>query len=432
MNAPMTVLLDAPGEPRARIQIARLGKVKDPRYGEFEITAGNVASWRKNLAHLPGGRSLIDFEHRSEKSPRNSEAAGWITGIDLDGDKVMADAEWTDKGSEAIKNKRYLFLSPAYGKYRDEHGATYEDTLCSTALTNKPVLGSLPMLTLASEERVTAALDGDPAARFYQRAIAGGLGDAARALVLLDVSAAEREQAVKDDQALPDGTYPIRNAEELHSAAVLAASGHGDAPAAKKLVRRRASELGVSLSHLPGFNSDGTDQRTMDAEPLIKTLGLDEDADDVKILDAVTALGAAPVKTLDEQAHAAGMVMLTRDAYSAMAAELVDGKQAADALHAERRDRAWTRALEQMVRVPAQKDRFDRLFELDAEGTVADVEADISANRRLLNSKPIGAEGDLQEPKTLEDRINEIKTEKGIGYDKAYLIALDEMEGRAG
>lgn len=58
-------------------------------------------------------------------------------------------------------------------------------------------------------------------------------------------SAEERRQAASEGNALPDGSYPIRNAHELHAAAVLARSGHGDAAAAKRLIARRAKELGV-------------------------------------------------------------------------------------------------------------------------------------------------------------------------------------------
>lgn len=43
----------------------------------------------------------------------------------------------------------------------------------------------------------------------------------------------------------------------MHSAAVLAASGHGDVKAARALIRKRARELGVDVSALPGF-SDGS------------------------------------------------------------------------------------------------------------------------------------------------------------------------------
>jgi hypothetical protein len=62
-----------------------------------------------------------------------------------------------------------------------------------------------------------------------------------------------RRKAAASGHALPDGTYPIEDKKHLHSAAVLAASGKGNAPAAKTLIRRRARELGVDVNSLPGF-----------------------------------------------------------------------------------------------------------------------------------------------------------------------------------
>ena len=73
--------------------------------------------------------------------------------------------------------------------------------------------------------------------------------------LFLSISQADRMKAAKAGNALPDGSYPIRNTKELHSAAVLAASGHGDVDAAKKLIRKRAKELGVDVTTLPGFGS---------------------------------------------------------------------------------------------------------------------------------------------------------------------------------
>lgn len=81
----VTFLLDAPELPVSEVQIAKLGSYKDPRYGDFEITENDVSAWSKNLAKLPGGKALIDFDHLSDKpSPhRRTEAAGWLTGISL-------------------------------------------------------------------------------------------------------------------------------------------------------------------------------------------------------------------------------------------------------------------------------------------------------------------------------------------------------------
>lgn len=60
-----------------------------------------------------------------------------------------------------------------------------------------------------------------------------------------DYSAEERRKLAKEGKALPDGSYPIADKEDLHNAAILARSGHGDVAGAKKLIARRAKELGV-------------------------------------------------------------------------------------------------------------------------------------------------------------------------------------------
>ena len=69
-------------------------------------------------------------------------------------------------------------------------------------------------------------------------------------------TAAGRKKAAKSGHALPDGSFPIEDEKHLHSAAVLAASGHGNVSAAKALIRKRARELGVDVSTLPGFGKD--------------------------------------------------------------------------------------------------------------------------------------------------------------------------------
>lgn len=65
-----------------------------------------------------------------------------------------------------------------------------------------------------------------------------------------------RRKAAKSNHALPDGSYPIEDKKHLHSAAVLAASKKGNWQAARALIRKRAKELGVELSSLPGFGSE--------------------------------------------------------------------------------------------------------------------------------------------------------------------------------
>jgi hypothetical protein len=81
-------------------------------------------------------------------------------------------------------------------------------------------------------------------------------------LVELSVSQAERDKAKEANNSLPDGSYPINNTKQLHSAAVLAASKHGDYKAATALIRRRAKDLSVDVNVLPGFgDSDSGDEK---------------------------------------------------------------------------------------------------------------------------------------------------------------------------
>jgi len=59
-------------------------------------------------------------------------------------------------------------------------------------------------------------------------------------------TAAERKKHAADGNALPDGSYPIPDKDALRRAADLARSGHGDVKAARRLIARRAKELGVA------------------------------------------------------------------------------------------------------------------------------------------------------------------------------------------
>lgn len=60
-----------------------------------------------------------------------------------------------------------------------------------------------------------------------------------------DFSRDERRRLASLGHALPSGAYPIENEEDLHNAAVLARTGHGDVEAARRLIARRARELGA-------------------------------------------------------------------------------------------------------------------------------------------------------------------------------------------
>lgn len=394
------ILLDAPREPRTRVQIAKLGDdFHHGKYGDFSITPDDVAEWKRNLAHLPGKRALIDLDHQADRVPRNTEAAGWITNVDLDGDTPIADVEWTPKGKTALEEGRYLFISPTYGDFKDEHGTVHKNTLIGAALTNRPFL-NMPTLTLASEERVSEAASGELARLLELQD--GRLLDQLELsekqtalLTLLDVSQAERDRAKENNNSLPDGSYPINSPKQLHAAAVLAASKHGDWQAAKRLIRRRAKELGVDVTSLPGFADDSKslDSRAanMDTATLIKTLDLAEDADEAKILEALSELKTAadeaaklqkkldkkPVKTLEQQAEERGLKVLDGDTLTKLLDQAAKGEQAMKELHNQRFENAFEKALNDSKGPRVKPDEHDSLkyfYTLDADATIKMIE----------------------------------------------------------
>lgn len=85
--------------------------------------------------------------------------------------------------------------------------------------------------------------DGDP---IYKGTVSKEAQSLADYVLKRKVSAARRKELASEGNALEDGSYPIENESDLHNAAILARSGHGDVAAAKRLIARRAKELGVS------------------------------------------------------------------------------------------------------------------------------------------------------------------------------------------
>lgn len=140
------------GKVRARIPVARLDSYKDRRYGEFAITAKDAASWQRNLDQALGGQVPIDYDHGPERG-QGSEAAAWITGLTVEGDKVMGDVEFTPQGAQAVRDGRWKFISPTFkDNYVDEQGKGHGPALIGAGLTNRPFLKrGMPAICLSED-----------------------------------------------------------------------------------------------------------------------------------------------------------------------------------------------------------------------------------------------------------------------------------------
>ena len=148
----MCALAPLPNEVSDRIELIPIGAFKkaDPRLSmTLDDPEGVIA---RSLALAPGGVLPIDFDHRSFRPPIDTRAAGWITGLVADGDRVMASVEWTEAGRAALEDRSYRFLSPVFKTDR----RTRQVTLIEGAgLVNTPALPQLRQL--ASKE-----IDMDP------------------------------------------------------------------------------------------------------------------------------------------------------------------------------------------------------------------------------------------------------------------------------
>ena len=149
--------------------VAKLGKYRDPRYGDFEITLEHFQSWKKNLhGPIQKGRVAIDYDHRAAGG--STEAAGWITDLTLDQEAglVMASIEWTPTGAQAVRDRRWLYVSPEFTTLRDEQRNSHGNALVGTALTNRPFLRrGMPAISLSESvgDMPAATLIADAPAR---------------------------------------------------------------------------------------------------------------------------------------------------------------------------------------------------------------------------------------------------------------------------
>ncbi|MCL4065920.1 phage protease [Pseudomonas sp. GX19020] len=131
-----------------------------------------------SFLHAAGGKVLpIDFDHRSfaEQGSADSRAAGWITGLEVEGDRVIALVDWTAEGRAALASRSYRFISPVFKSWPDGRVALIE----GAGLVNNPALPQIRQLAskeiqmdLAKEIGGKLGLPADQPAQLVARVIA--------------------------------------------------------------------------------------------------------------------------------------------------------------------------------------------------------------------------------------------------------------------
>src|SRR6266568_1619325 len=111
------------------------------------------------------------------------------------------------------------------------------------------------------------------------------------------VPADERKRLASEGKALDDGSYPIANAGDLKNAAILARSGHGNVAAAKRLIAKRARELGVANPLADkAEKDDGQDPATEPAQTPADTDPQNGDVGKADVVKAAITEAITPLK----------------------------------------------------------------------------------------------------------------------------------------
>jgi hypothetical protein len=113
-------------------------------------------------------------------------------------------------------------------------------------------------------------------------------------------SADDRKRLASEGKALEDGSYPIPDADALRRAAILARSGHGNVAAAKRLIAKRARELGAKN---PLARSDDASKEDTQVDDTTKTPTPNEgEATDAKPVDDIVKEAIAEATKSHEEA----------------------------------------------------------------------------------------------------------------------------------
>jgi phage I-like protein len=151
-----------------RLPIAMTGKwFKQAATGSQEITMSlsDLRDMVRNFAKRENGEINVDYDHKSETGADIAEpipSAGRVTALDFpeeftDTQGVKHYIVWgryepTERARQLIAAKEYRFTSPAFGQGIDKTtGKPQGITLSTVALTNRPVITSMPKICMSQD-----------------------------------------------------------------------------------------------------------------------------------------------------------------------------------------------------------------------------------------------------------------------------------------
>lgn len=125
------------------LKVAICGEWKGHDNGHFKVSLEDLNSMIEHFKKQ-GIEIVIDYEHQSLKNEK-APAAGWIKELYLEGESLMAKAEFNEEARGYIERKQYRYLSPVFefNTKDNQSGELVRAKLHSVALTNTPFLAEL-------------------------------------------------------------------------------------------------------------------------------------------------------------------------------------------------------------------------------------------------------------------------------------------------
>ncbi|HJU10758.1 MAG TPA: phage protease [Candidatus Binataceae bacterium] len=165
-----------------------------------------------SLAKMPPVGLVLDYDHSTDLAApegRPAPAAGWLKQFKVDNGAIFARVEWTIDAAEAIKARKYRYVSPVFEHSKDGK----IERILRAALTNNPALINLPALAQSED------------AGFLARQPRAGMTEG----TVLMAKEGEGKMKLSEVLAALEKAYPEASPERLmKAAACLMADDDGD------------------------------------------------------------------------------------------------------------------------------------------------------------------------------------------------------------
>lgn len=146
---------DAEGNAPSVIELLRTGNWHTPWHGDFSFTTEDFQQFVTNFSD---GIGLVEGD---KQAPVNfghfmsGEAAGWIKSLVVseDGQALLGNVEWTDEARDAIRAKKWKYISPEFNPRSwpwedpEEENRFVNNVLTGAGLTNIPLFKKLKPIT---------------------------------------------------------------------------------------------------------------------------------------------------------------------------------------------------------------------------------------------------------------------------------------------